>query len=75
MFSHLKIFLSKLSLRNNIGTGTFGRVFLVRETRANLYFALKMMKKSDIVHLRQVEHVNAEREILSELQCPFVVRL
>lgn len=36
---------------------------------------MKILRKSEIVRLRQVEHVNAERYILSRVQHPFIVDL
>lgn len=36
---------------------------------------MKVLRKTDIVRLRQVEHVNAERYILSRVHHPFVVDL
>ena len=38
-------------------------------------FALKVLRKTEIVRLRQVEHVNAERYILSRIRHPFIVDL
>ena len=38
-------------------------------------FAMKVLRKSEIVRLRQVEHVNAERHILSHVRHPFIVDL
>jgi hypothetical protein len=62
------------------GTGTFGRVLLVRlkssvARGSQNFFALKVLRKTEIVKLRQVEHVNAERYILSRTRHPFVVDL
>lgn len=63
-----------------VGTGTFGRVLLVRlrgsssQSTSNC-FALKVLRKTEIVRLRQVEHVNAERYILSRVRHPFIVDL
>jgi len=63
------------------GAGTFGRVLLVRlrspshQTRSVNCFALKVLRKSEIVRLRQVEHVNAERYIMSRVRHPFIVDL
>lgn len=62
------------------GTGTFGRVLLVRlksttQRGYHSHFALKVLRKTEIVRLRQVEHVNAERYILSRVHHPFVVDL
>jgi len=36
---------------------------------------MKVLRKTDVVRLRQVEHVNAERYILSRVHHPFVVDL
>jgi len=64
-----------------LGAGTFGRVLLVRlrspshQTRSVNCFALKVLRKSEIVRLRQVEHVNAERYIMSRVRHPFIVDL
>ncbi|KAE8218711.1 hypothetical protein CF319_g7463 [Tilletia indica] len=70
-----------------LGTGTFGRVLLVRLryptpssstgtcTTTSSYYALKVLQKADIVRLKQVEHINNERDILSQIRHPFIVNL
>jgi len=58
-----------------LGTGTFGRVYLVKHKNNGKYFAMKVLKKSEVVRLKQVEHVNSERQILSQLCNPFIVKL
>ena len=45
------------------------------QTRSVNCFALKVLRKSEIVRLRQVEHVNAERYIMSRVRHPFIVDL
>ncbi|KAF7295302.1 hypothetical protein MIND_01069500 [Mycena indigotica] len=72
--------LTDFEVRGTLGTGTFARVLLVRHRGAATpgsqnYFAMKVLRKAEIVRLRQVEHVNAERYILSRVQHPFVVDL
>jgi len=57
------------------GTGTFGRVVLVKERRLKEYFALKVMKICDIIKLKQIQHVKNEKIILSQIQHPFIVQL
>mmetsp|Transcript_21357 Transcript_21357/g.47277 ORF Transcript_21357/g.47277 Transcript_21357/m.47277 type:complete len:362 (-) Transcript_21357:268-1353(-) len=64
-------------LRATVGTGTFGRVRVVK-LKGNpdrTPFALKIMKKSEVIRLKQVEHVKAETAILSQIEHPFVVNL
>ncbi|KAF9036896.1 putative cyclic AMP-dependent protein kinase catalytic subunit [Hymenopellis radicata] len=69
--------LTDFEVRGTLGTGTFGRVMLVRhrDSPTQNHFAMKVLRKTDIVRLRQVEHVNAERYILSRVHHPFVVDL
>ncbi|KAF5330375.1 hypothetical protein D9619_005876 [Psilocybe cf. subviscida] len=72
--------LSDFEVRGTLGTGTFGKVLLVRhrstpQPGVQTCFAMKILKKTEIVRLRQVEHVNAERYILSRVNHPFVVDL
>lgn len=58
-----------------LGTGTFGRVRLVRHKQTQQYFAIKIMKKTDIIRLKQVEHIISEKGVLSVINHPFVVNL
>ncbi|KAG0706332.1 cyclic AMP-dependent protein kinase catalytic subunit [Suillus ampliporus] len=71
--------LLDFEVKGALGTGTFGRVLLVRLKTATPgsqnIFAMKVLRKTEIVRLRQVEHVNAERYILSRVRHPFVVDL
>lgn len=36
---------------------------------------MKVLKKTEVVRLKQIEHVNSERAILQVLSHPFVVKL
>lgn len=38
-------------------------------------FALKQMKKAQIVETRQQQHIMSEKEIMSEMNCEFIVKL
>ena len=37
------------------------------------YFAMKRLKKADIIKLRQVDHVISENTILADIEHPFLV--
>lgn len=67
--------LLNVDLLETLGTGTFGRVRLVRSLSDQKYYALKMMKKARIVRLKQIEHIQNEVRILARLRCNFVVDL
>ncbi|XP_021942066.1 protein kinase DC2 [Zootermopsis nevadensis] len=57
------------------GTGTFGRVCLCREKSTKKYGAMKILAISDVIRLKQVEHVKNEKNILQEIRHPFIVNL
>ena len=69
------ITLDNLDKIKTLGTGTFGRVYLVHHKASQQYFAMKVLKKTDIIRMKQIEHVNNERAILADLKHPFIVRL
>ena len=61
-----------------LGTGSFGRVRFGTHITTNQHFAIKMLRKSDVIKSRQVEHVKAEKKILQTLSKdphPFIVNL
>lgn len=57
------------------GTGTFGRVFLVKDKKTRTFYALKQMKIPDVIRLKQEQHVHNEKEVLTEVTHPFIIRL
>jgi serine/threonine protein kinase len=56
-------------------TGSFGRVRLSRNKLSNKYYALKILKKAEIIRLKQVDHVISENSILAALSHPFIVNM
>ncbi|XP_066992525.1 cGMP-dependent protein kinase, isozyme 2 forms cD5/T2 isoform X1 [Anabrus simplex] len=68
--------LSDLRILATLGVGGFGRVELVQIAGdPNRSFALKQMKKSQIVETRQQQHIMSEKEIMGEANCEFIVKL
>ncbi|KAI8641702.1 camp-dependent protein kinase 9 [Parasitella parasitica] len=67
--------LKDFELQDTLGTGTFGRVYLSKFTSTNKYYAMKVLKKSEVVRLKQVEHLLSEKQILSSVRFPFIVDL
>lgn len=57
------------------GTGTFGRVCLVRNKSTDKYGAMKILAMADVIRLKQVDHVKNEKNILQEIRHPFIVNL
>ena len=67
--------LDELDILKVIGTGTFARVCLCRNKVTRKYYALKILAMVDVIKLKQVEHVKNEKNILSQVQHPFIVSL
>eukprot|EP00768_Dysnectes_brevis_P002661 gnl/Dysnectes_brevis/1965_a2259_1334.p1 GENE.gnl/Dysnectes_brevis/1965_a2259_1334~~gnl/Dysnectes_brevis/1965_a2259_1334.p1 ORF type:complete len:834 (+),score=269.58 gnl/Dysnectes_brevis/1965_a2259_1334:221-2722(+) len=58
-----------------IGTGSFGKVQLVKHRDSGTYFAMKSLHKRKIIALRQTIHIKNERAILLMADHPFIVKL
>jgi len=58
-----------------IGKGSYGKVVLVKKKDNGKMYALKVLKKAEIVKRNQVEHTMAERRILENIRHPFVVKM
>lgn len=68
--------LREFELATTLGTGTFGRVMLVRSSSLERVFALKLMSIVDMHKRKQVQHVKNEKAILESVRAhPFLVTL
>ncbi|GKV29885.1 hypothetical protein SLEP1_g38763 [Rubroshorea leprosula] len=57
-----------------ISKGAFGKVFLARKRTTGDLFAIKVLKKLDMIRKNDIERILAERYILITVRNPFVVR-
>mmetsp|Transcript_23537 Transcript_23537/g.47620 ORF Transcript_23537/g.47620 Transcript_23537/m.47620 type:complete len:327 (-) Transcript_23537:1241-2221(-) len=61
-----------------LGTGSFGRVRICTHTSTNQTFAIKMLRKTDVIESNHVRHVMSEKNVLNEIseeKHPFIVNL
>ncbi|KER22068.1 hypothetical protein T265_09755 [Opisthorchis viverrini] len=65
--------LDQFERLKTLGTGSFGRVMLVRHKVDQNYYAMKILEKQKVVKLKQVEHTMNEKTILQAINFPFVV--
>ena len=73
MASKRKVNLSDYELTTTLGTGSFGRVLLCKNSKSGEFFAMKRLKKAEIIKLRQVDHVISENTILADIDHPMLV--
>uniref|UniRef100_A0A7S0J4A9 cGMP-dependent protein kinase n=1 Tax=Calcidiscus leptoporus TaxID=127549 RepID=A0A7S0J4A9_9EUKA len=64
-----------LELRRILGVGTFGRVKLVVHKPTVQTYALKCMRKAQVVQMKQQQHVMHEKKILAMMDHPFILQL
>lgn len=58
-----------------IGRGAFGEVMLVRHRKTALYYAMKKLRKADMLRKEQINHAWSERHVLVAADHPFVCQL
>merc|ERR1711971_1046459 len=58
-----------------IGKGAFGEVRLVQKVDTGHVYAMKVLRKAEMVEKEQVAHVRAERDILVEVDHTWVVKM
>eukprot|EP00457_Paulinella_chromatophora_P001846 gb/GEZN01001848.1/.p1 GENE.gb/GEZN01001848.1/~~gb/GEZN01001848.1/.p1 ORF type:complete len:833 (-),score=119.81 gb/GEZN01001848.1/:203-2701(-) len=67
--------INKLEVITLLGKGAFGRVKLVRDTSSSKTYALKVVNKALVVRARQEIHIMGEKNIMAQLNHPFIVHL
>ncbi|KAK9881064.1 hypothetical protein WA026_014409 [Henosepilachna vigintioctopunctata] len=74
---HEKADPSQFELLKVLGEGSFGKVFLVRKvvgTDAGMLYAMKVLKKATL-RIRDRHRTKMERNILVDVEHPFIVKL
>ena len=70
-----KYTLQDFQIQRTLGTGSFGRVHLVQSKHNQRFYAVKVLKKAQVVKMKQVEHTNDERRMLQQVKHPFLITL
>ncbi|KAK1266903.1 Serine/threonine-protein kinase AtPK1/AtPK6 [Acorus gramineus] len=70
-----KMGVDDFELLTMIGKGAFGEVRVCREKTTGHVYAMKKLKKSEMLRRGQVEHVKAERNLLAEVDSNCIVKL
>ncbi|XP_042389195.1 serine/threonine-protein kinase tricornered-like [Zingiber officinale] len=70
-----KMGVDDFELLTIIGRGAFGEVRICKGKKTGNVYAMKKLKKSEMLRRGQVEHVKAERNLLAEVDSPYIVKL
>lgn len=68
-----KVILDDFKMLKVIGKGSFGKVLLVRKLDSGFLYAMKVLRKENIIKRNQVEHTRTERHVLGYVRHPFIV--
>ncbi len=59
-----------------ISKGAFGSVFLAKKRATGDYYAIKVLKKADMIAKNQITNIKAERmSLMNQAESPFVAKL
>ena len=70
-----QICIDDFELLKVLGRGAFGKVILGQKKDNKKLYAIKILKKAQIIELDQLEHTKAEKIVLSHVNHPFLVGL
>lgn len=70
-----KLSLDDFDLLKVVGKGTFGKVMQVRHRASGEIYAMKILKKKNLMAKKQVQNTETERRILELVDHPFIVSL
>ena len=70
-----KMSVNDFETLTTIGRGAFGQVRICRKKDDKKVYAMKVMKKTEMLKKNQVAHIRAERDVLALADNPWVVKL
>ncbi|XP_057442374.1 serine/threonine-protein kinase AtPK2/AtPK19-like [Lotus japonicus] len=73
--NHKSIGVEDFEVLKVVGQGAFGKVYQVRRAGTSEIYAMKVMCKDKIMQRNHDEYVKSERDILTKVDHPFIVRL
>eukprot|EP00002_Diphylleia_rotans_P007484 TRINITY_DN1702_c0_g1_i1.p1 TRINITY_DN1702_c0_g1~~TRINITY_DN1702_c0_g1_i1.p1 ORF type:complete len:456 (+),score=85.60 TRINITY_DN1702_c0_g1_i1:55-1422(+) len=73
--SSRKVGIDDFEIRKVLGRGGFGKVFQVVKKDTGRVYAMKAIKKEEVISRNEIDHTMAEKNILASINHPFIVNL
>ncbi|EQC41486.1 AGC protein kinase [Saprolegnia diclina VS20] len=70
-----RISISDFDIIKPVSKGAFGRVYLARKKTTGDPYAIKVLAKAHVLRKKQLSHIETERNVLANVESPFVVKL
>jgi protein kinase A len=70
-----QVSLADFEMNRTLGCGSFGRVKYAKYKPEGKFYAVKFMKKHEIIKLKQVDHINNEKRLMALIDYPFIVNM
>ena len=74
-FQNVEVTYSDFEIIKTIGRGSVGKVMLVKYNNDEKYYAMKVMRKDQLISEGTSDNILVERNILIEGQCEFILTL
>jgi hypothetical protein len=74
-FTNSRVSMSNFKVLAVLGRGHYGKVMLCRELETNTCYAIKSVRKSRLLEKNKVHTIISERNILRQIEHPFIVSL
>jgi serine/threonine protein kinase len=74
-FQNVEVTYTDFEIIKTIGRGAVGKVLLVKYNNDEKYYAMKVMRKDQLISEGIIDNVLVERNILIEGQCEFILTL
>ena len=73
--NQVTVSLASFKFYKKIGEGAFGEVYIVKKDNSPKLYALKAIKKEKVIGTNLNRYIQTEKDVLSLICHPFIVRL
>lgn len=71
----VKVSFDSFEIQKELGSGAFGKVFLVKKKDDSNVYAMKALKKRTLIVKKQIKYAVTEANVLKQCRHPFILGL